>query len=854
MEPSNPKQPQECQRDQDPLSTVRETDAAADDDLLRKLLQKLDQHRPRESALPKLVRPTAMLKGVRLLGRGGLGCVHRYHDAVLNRDLALKVARQHIMSSSTGIERFVRERRITAKLNHPSIPPVHHSGTLKDGRPYYVMRLIRGRSLSQLLKQRKALPSDYRRDPRLSRLLDAFERICDAVQYAHEAGIIHRDIKPANIVLEKHGAAYLVDWGLARERLVRETEMIDGEGGAASPTDESTEPAPDSPHLTQMAHRIGSPDYMSPEQAEGRIAAHGPATDVYGLGATLYHLLTGIAPHAATRPAHAESSDQIYARIAGASPPSADSLVPQLPAALASICRKAMLREPADRYRSARELQHDLQRWRKDEVVQAHATRYTLLQRVQLFTSRHQRLVSIVAAGTLLVLLVSLFAAALVTEKNLRLDAANTELYAAKGDLDEKIEQLNTASAELTTTNQVLDQKVRDLREVNERLTAERDRLELSLQIGFKMLRGIETDRFRSLDDAYVDILQNGLQMPDEERAAMLPLYQALISMQKAEELVTSSAQDGGVSGLISGVTNKLSARSEIFAALDALDASILKSDKMGLAWLLRAQIRSEFLSHPPKDVLHDWECAVNLLPRCSAALSGRGWCRLRMSDIELAEADFNQAIELDRLNEYARFGLGKIRVNQKNYDDALEHLKNALEQAPRYSMNLDWKVNLYEPLSYAHWGLAAQMLKNEAGYAEGLEHLCSALAFSNQEDRPKLWENLILTMRLVEPDKTLPDHIRKITPARPADASSKAFAATREFVAILAEARADAIFPAAVESLAEQLRKSPPGIDREISLKFVQHADELLDAPDTSSDARDIVAPLLLLLRQHAT
>ena len=369
MDYARDKQAPQHKKDQE--STLRAAYTPTDEEALYNLLQKIEKRRPGEAAMPKRIRTSARLQGKRLLGRGGLGSVYRFVDPILGRDLALKVARRHILASPQGIERFTRERLLTARLNHPAIPPVHHCGQLADGRPYYVMRLIRGRSLAKVLSRRAKPPADYRTDAQMALLLDAFERVCEAVQYAHEAGVIHRDIKPANIMLEKHGAAFLVDWGLARETttISPSSQALSSRSASLAVTrDGVTAP----PELTQQAYRIGSPDYMSPEQADGSIDKHGPATDVYGLGATLYCILTGWAPHATTRPDRLESREEMYERIASTPPLAANELVPQLPAALASICHKALEREPERRYASAQAMREDLVRWRQSEVVLAH--------------------------------------------------------------------------------------------------------------------------------------------------------------------------------------------------------------------------------------------------------------------------------------------------------------------------------------------------------------------------------------------------------------------------------------------------------------------------------------------------
>jgi serine/threonine protein kinase len=361
-----------------------EPGAAGGDVFLQDLFRRIDKTKNTEPRIPRKLCPKTLLRGTSRLGAGGLGTVYEYWDAGLERSVALKVAKRRVMDSPVRLQRFLREREVTAKLQHPAIPPVYQTGTLADGRPYYLMRLIRGKSLHATLKDLPAeAREDFRQSEEMRRLLDAFMDVCDAVQYAHTTGIVHRDIKPANIMIQPDGQAYLVDWGLAKTEKQQDTLDAD---------------APDTEHnleLTEDGQRLGSPDWMSPEQASGLHHLHGIPTDIYGLGATLYHILTGVAPHAASMASSDESLSVRIARIAENEPTPAKEVNANVPFELSSICRKAMHREYTERFPSARELQEDLRRWQQRELVDAHASDYTVFQKMEHFSSKHQR--SIVA-------------------------------------------------------------------------------------------------------------------------------------------------------------------------------------------------------------------------------------------------------------------------------------------------------------------------------------------------------------------------------------------------------------------------------------------------------------------------
>jgi len=782
-------------------------DRPTDDQLLQNLLNKIELKRPREpkqkrSKTPRSIRPSAELYGKKLLGRGGLGSVYRYHDRELGRDLAMKVCQHHILLSRNGIERFIRERRITARLAHPSIPPVHHCGELKDGRPYYVMRLIRGRSLQRLLQQRKSTPSDYRRDRGVSRMLDAFERVCDAVQYAHDAKVIHRDIKPANIILEKNGAAFLVDWGLARESVTAVTE----------PQSHEVDGEPASPTLTQSAVRIGSPDYMAPEQAEGNVDQHGPATDVYGLGATLYHILTGVAPHASSRPNGSESRDEMYARIATIAPPPANSLAAKCPAAVASICGKAMQRKPSDRYESARALRDDLVRWRRNELVLAHVDRYSLTHKFQLFAARHRSLVTTIVASFGILLLISIASAGVIARANFNLNEANKQL------------------------------------------TEEQHSLELSAQIGFTMLRGIESEKFRSLNDVYVDVLQNGLRLPDEERAAMLPLYRALTSMQKADDHLTRSAEKNfSVLNLI-GIKklHLVNAKAEIESALAFLDESIARCDKIGLAWLLRAQIRMEYLREPYEEVIDDWDRAVELLPKSSAALSGRGWCLIRVSRLEQAMEDLVDAIEADPANEFAHRGIGEIYYDQKNFNASLDHYYMALALPQRYNTDEKWREVLFKDIATTHWARALDR-SNDGDIDGTVKDFLDALKYCNPEDRPDLWANLAVMITGYQIGTSFAEGIGSLYTVWESEGQRASFEMTRKCTELLVRWRFGSLAVADVHELIEMLEELGDAATLEVTPLFLECLQEIEKDEDFDGDKLDTIRHLIRLIQRRS-
>ncbi len=277
------------------------------------------------------------------IGRGGMSSVRRAFDHSLQRDTALKILDPRMGDTVDRAARFVEEARVTGQLEHPGIVPVHELGSDEEGTLYISMKLVQGRNLEELIDLAgpgRLLPG------RLAEFLRVFAKVCEAVAFAHDRGVIHRDLKPANIMVGAFGQVYVMDWGIARllpGSAAAEAARLDDEGAATAEE--------------QHGDVIGTPHYMAPEQARGQHDELDARTDVFALGATLYHILTGRPPY---------GGRTVFQVLMAATrrrlePPEAAVTDGNVPPALARICMKAMAADPAERYGDALELQHAIE-------------------------------------------------------------------------------------------------------------------------------------------------------------------------------------------------------------------------------------------------------------------------------------------------------------------------------------------------------------------------------------------------------------------------------------------------------------------------------------------------------------
>ena len=448
-----------------------------------------------------LVRPHA---------RGGIGKVSVALDLQLNREVALKELLEDHVTKHESRARFLLEAEVTARLEHPGIVPVYGIGLTASGEPFYVMRFIKGDSFKDAVQQFhkgggvRGLGSGQS-SLGLQQLLRRFVDVCYTIDYAHSRGVIHRDLKPSNVIVGKYGETLVVDWGLAKcvgknENRVLEDEATIRPSSHSGSTD------------TVAGFAVGTPAFMSPEQAEGDAWHVGFASDVYGLGGTLYYLLTGQNPitekEVTTALRQARRGEFRRPR----------EVKPEIPQALEAICLKAMAHRAEDRFQSPRLLAHDLELWLAGEPVSAWPE--PLWLKVRRWVMRNRTLVSSAAAALVVALVTGGY---LAFEFNMRRARRQIEANA-------RVDSLSTA--EIRSVPQIVDRLGTDRSLVRKRLQAlVSDRATSASQIG-AALALLPDDRSEA------QILVDHLTRPEATPEELLVIREGLLRNKALEPFI----------------------------------------------------------------------------------------------------------------------------------------------------------------------------------------------------------------------------------------------------------------------------------------------------------------------------
>lgn len=345
--------------------------------------------------------------GEEFLGEGGEKTLSKAYDTQSDRNVV--IARPRRRETDMEKEEFLREARLTSKLQHPNILPIHEIGIDNDDVPYFIMRLFEGEELGSIVRKRFESDSGYSGRYPLEEMLEIFLKICDTVIYAHSRNVLHLDIKPANIMVGRYGQTMLYDWGMA-----------------AVISDDSRKDVTetfDADILNTLLHAgmlKGTPGYMAPEQiAEEGVESY--ATDIYALGAVLYHILTG------TIPVHGSHAQEVMRNTRDGKVVRPRLRRPQLsiPGSLGAITIKALQQEPENRYRTVQELHDEVTRYLRGFAPKAE--RANPVKRLQLLMRRHSKVATVIFLSVLVLMVVTGFFYSREKMQGRRLEAARAE-------------------------------------------------------------------------------------------------------------------------------------------------------------------------------------------------------------------------------------------------------------------------------------------------------------------------------------------------------------------------------------------------------------------------------------------
>ncbi|OGV45590.1 MAG: hypothetical protein A2017_12315 [Lentisphaerae bacterium GWF2_44_16] len=343
----------------------------------------------------KTRKDLSRFSNLQTLGTGGTGTVMNGLEPSLGRDVAIKILRPKLRETTKAVERFIREGRVTAQIEHPNIVPVHEIGILEDAGVFFTMKKVKGETLMEILQKTQAGNKEYVMKYSRNRLLEIFISACQGIAFAHSKGVIHRDLKPENIMIGDFGEVLVMDWGLVKHISDISTDTENDFLIPSSTTEELK--------LTIEGTISGTPLYMSPEQAAGKNSEVDKKSDLFSLGATLYSILT----HSRSPFDGNKTMRDVLASVVIADFPPPRKRAPELkiPRELEAICLKAMKREKADRYDDVQSLINDIRNYMQGFPVSAY--KEPALKRFWKLCLRHPVVSSVIAA--VLIVTLSLF-------------------------------------------------------------------------------------------------------------------------------------------------------------------------------------------------------------------------------------------------------------------------------------------------------------------------------------------------------------------------------------------------------------------------------------------------------------
>jgi tetratricopeptide (TPR) repeat protein/tRNA A-37 threonylcarbamoyl transferase component Bud32 len=621
--------------------------------------------RPPSGPLPRVFGPYEILTEV---GRGGMGVVYKARQPSLERIVALKVLIGGELASPTQVKRFQREAEILARLKHPNIVAVHDVGKVNDS-PYFTMDFIDGRSLADRIKARELAPREA---------LSVGRDISRALEHAHGSGIVHRDVKPANILIDAQGRAFITDFGLARD--------LDDAAG----------------RLTRSGATVGTPYYMSPEQARGDRGALSPASDIYSLGVCLYEAFTFELPF------RARNSVDLAKKIVNEEPVRPRVIKPEIELDVETLVLKAMAKEPRDRYPNAAALAEDLERLLKGEPILARVS--NPVARIAKRFVRGGGLTTVAIAGLVAGLVAGIAIFAYIQLGKIADERRHREEEQARQRADEE-KKRKEAEAKLAAeaVKRKVEEKIHEAQEALSKADGARlEKLQELLRTASSratdaltldpneprawFLRGRTREVRSEIDGALSDYArareldQGAIRAESAYRAARLT-YRSREDVAATVALLGENTQKGPPPWQsLSQAVIALIQDQDPAKGLELAEKAIAQDESCADAYQLAAICLADPKIGRLRDALARIDRALDLDRKQARTWAHRGLLRANLGQVDDAFEDANRALELDPDEELALGLRSQILAAQKRFPEAIADLKRLIQVTKRTS------------------------------------------------------------------------------------------------------------------------------------------------------------------------
>jgi serine/threonine protein kinase/regulator of sirC expression with transglutaminase-like and TPR domain len=619
------------------------------------------------------------------LGEGGMGAVYRVHDTRIGRDAALKVINDEI-ADNDAISRFVREVEITARLDHPSIPPVYEAGTNKNGEHYMLMRVIEGEELADLIKSLHEVAVNYKKDSlKIRELLEVLVKVGEAVAYAHSQGILHRDLKPSNILVGQFGEVMVMDWGLAKKKGMREDGDMAGQHDRAIHISEAQAKKAG---LTQAGLVMGTPGYMPPEQADD-CASVDERADVFALAAILSEILTGKTPISGKA-----AFEKVMLTLKGQISIPSD-IHRGVPKELNAIAAHALEADSEERTESVEDFISDLKAYLIDEPVAVY--QYGVLERMLRFGRRYPALMLGSPIFAVLLILVSFLGWQLSSAE---IKLKKTEEIATKTviELEKTTEKAVVNQRELDKIKQVLFWFNKARNQIQREMTLEE--IKTSIDKGLResnrssatLLTAAKIYDEGRFNDEVKQLLNEVIKKDSKAYEALFYLHKIELAEKRGTAVMTAAfkellkrAQEHGDENeftlLASGI--RLFAQKKYAAAIEKYIEIEKYTKRFSWSYINRGLARLKL--GDINGAIVDYNRAIEINPRDFEALYSRANLQIISGDDKAALVDFSKAIEVNPRYHQAYNNRGVVRCDLGDKKGAIDDYNKAIEINPRY-------------------------------------------------------------------------------------------------------------------------------------------------------------------------